>query len=157
MIRYPQTLLTSLKEDEGFRSRPYKDVVGKTTIGYGRNLDDNPLTEKEALYLLTNQLQSMERDLEYRSPVFRNLHRSIRREALLNMMYNLGVDGILGFNRMWDAIDRKDWSAAADEMLDSKWARQLPRRSRRLAYQVKFGMLPPTTRDFTLDKLVTVS
>ena len=35
-----ERLKNDIKRHEGFRSKPYKDTVGKTTIGYGRNLDD---------------------------------------------------------------------------------------------------------------------
>ena len=47
-----QDLIEDLKRDEGFRSHPYRDTVGKLTIGYGRNLDDVGISEREAEQLL---------------------------------------------------------------------------------------------------------
>ena len=44
-------LIEHIKKHEGFKSKPYKDTKGKWTVGYGRNLDDNPLTPDECVAL----------------------------------------------------------------------------------------------------------
>ena len=56
-----------------------------------------------------------------------------RRAVLLSMAYQMGVDGLMKFKNMWAAINRQDWDDAADQMLDSKWARQTPERAGRHA------------------------
>ena len=134
-------LIDQLKRHEGYRGRPYLDSEGNTTIGYGRNLIANPLTEGEATLLLVGDVQRHGKELEQRYLVVRTLDE-VRRSALLNMAYNLGIPRLSGFRRMWAAIDRRDWDRAAAEALDSKWARQVGDRAREIAGMLKTGEWP---------------
>ena len=52
-----QDLIAQLKRHEGFRAKPYQCSANKTTIGYGRNLQDVGITEGEAVSLLNNDIQ----------------------------------------------------------------------------------------------------
>jgi lysozyme len=56
-----------------------------------------------------------------------------RQAVILDMAYNLGISGVLMFKKMWAEIGRAYFRAAADEMLDSKWAKQVGDRADRLA------------------------
>ena len=131
-------LLAQLHTDEGLRLKPYRDTVGKLTIGYGRNLDDRGITQHEAEALLVNDLRYAEAEIERAFSWFTGLG-SVRQAVLLNMAFNLGVPRLLGFNRMIDALQRHAWDEAAVEMLDSKWSRQVGERSTRLAQQMRSG------------------
>lgn len=125
-------LLLDLKRDEGLMLKPYKDTVGKLTIGYGRNLDDVGITKEEAEYLLANDVQSHINDVVARWPWI--VDRPIKvRLAFFNMAFNLGVNRLAGFKQMIDAIYRDDYKAAANHALDSKWAQQVGRRALRIA------------------------
>lgn len=127
--------IEQLKIDEGFRGQPYLDTVGKTTIGYGRNTDDNPLTKEEAHYLLENDLKKVVKKLT-RYGFYAQLS-PVRRGVVINMAFNLGVSGLLKFKKMISALESKDYAEAATQMLDSKWARQVGERATRLAKQMR--------------------
>lgn len=124
-------LLDSIKRHEGFRGKPYQDTTGHTTIGYGRNLDAQPLTELEAEMLLRNDIQ---RVLVACSKLdFWDRLDETRQRVILEMAYNLGVDGVLKFRKMLGAISIQAWAQASHEMRDSLWARQVGERAQVLA------------------------
>lgn len=114
--------IEQIKIDEGFRGKPYLDTVGKATIGYGRNLDDNPLTKEEAEYLLKNDLKKVAQECCL-LPYFSELSSS-RRAVILNMVYNLGMTRFKKFKETNKALSAKNYLLASIEMLDSKWARE---------------------------------
>lgn len=133
---FSQKLLSRIKRHEGFRGRPYTDTTGHTTIGYGRNLDDNPLTESEAEVLLVNDLQRTHEQLLRRLPIYATLNE-IRRDVLLELGFQLGVSGLLRFSRMLRALEYQRWEEAAWELMDSKYAKQVPERASRLAFLLR--------------------
>ena len=130
--------IEQLKIDEGFRGKPYKCTEGKTTIGYGRNLDDNPLTESEAEYLLQNDLNKVLKDV-VRLPYYSKLNTK-RRSVIINMVYDLGITRFKKFIKMNAALTVSDYELAAIEMLDSKWAVQVGDRATRLSKQMSRGI-----------------
>lgn len=144
-------LVEWLKFEEGFRARPYRDTVGVRTVGYGRNLVAHPLpqrnwalepcTEAEAEGWLRDELTDMFFKLRDRKPVIEALD-PVRSAAILNMAYQLGVSGVLGFRRMWAAIEEESWMEAALMAEDSKWARQTPNRARRVCRALESGKWP---------------
>jgi lysozyme len=117
-----------LKEHEGLRLKPYKCTAGKLTIGYGRNLEDRGITEPEAFFLLTSDIHDISRELEIRIPFFNNLNDT-RKAVLVDMAYNLGINGLLQFKNMLIAISHNDYVTASVAMLQSKWADQVGKRS----------------------------
>lgn len=129
--------IEQLKIDEGFRGEPYKCTAGKTTIGYGRNLEANPLTKDEAEYLLLNDLRNVEDSLTGR--LFFDKLNKTRKDVIINMAFNLGLVGLLQFHGMISSIVDDDYNRAADEMLDSRWANQVGDRANRLAKKMRAG------------------
>lgn len=121
-----------LKRDEGLRLKPYRDSVGKLTIGYGRNLDDMGITEDEAEALLDRDIERAAADLDRALPWWSALPEP-RRRGLLNMAFNLGMPRLRGFKKMLAALQAGDGRRAAKEALDSKWARQVGARAERIA------------------------
>lgn len=138
-MNWPPFVVIALMADEGFRSRPYKDSVGKITIGYGRNLDDNPLTIQEAEYLLVSDIDRASAQLDARLPWWRTLD-DVRQSVVLNMCFNMGILRLLGFRRTLTSIQNGDFETAAREMLDSRWAQQVGHRAQRLAQEMKTGV-----------------
>jgi|TARA_Y100000114_G_C11752498_1_gene325111 lysozyme len=130
-------LLQQLQRHEGLRLKPYRDAVGKLTIGYGRNLDDRGISEDEAGFMLDNDIDQVVAELE-RLPLYLGLD-SVRQTVLANMAFNMGVPTLLEFRRMLGALAEKDWDRAADEMLDSKWARQVGSRAVELSELMRRG------------------
>lgn len=123
---------------EGLRLKPYRDTKGKLTIGVGRNLDDVGITREEALLLLNNDLARVRREVERAFPWFSSLN-PVRKNVVLNMVFNLGLPRFRGFTKTIAAIEAKDWENAAREMLESRWAQQVGRRAHELAAMMKRG------------------
>ena len=130
-----EDLKQQLRRDEGLRLEPYRDTVGKLTIGIGRNLDDRGITEPEALHLLENDIEAVRSELDRRLPWIAQLDDA-RRGVLLNMAFNMGVDGLLGFKNMLEAVEEGDYPRAAAEMENSRWWGQVGKRARRLHTQM---------------------
>lgn len=133
-----RTLLKSqLERHEGLRLKPYRDTVGKLTVGYGRNLDDVGITPEEAELMLDNDIDAAEKHLKTVDEY--NSLDPIRQAVICNMAFNLGFYGLMAFRKMWKAIARKDYTEAAKQMLDSRWARQVGYRADELAQIMRSG------------------
>ncbi len=126
-----------IKYHEGFRSRPYIDTVGKLTIGYGRNLQDNGISVDEAEFLFENDLHRCISDLN-KYTWFTKQPTPIQ-DALINMCFNLGINKLLGFKKMIVALSKGDYTHAAIEALNSKWATQVGERAKDIALMIRQG------------------
>ncbi len=133
------TLEKMLMTEEGLRLKPYRCTAGKLTIGIGRNLDDVGISQDEAEYLLANDIRRLERAL-MGNATFNSLDDN-RKTAIMNMAFQLGVNGCLSFRNMWSALASKDWRNAHDEALKSQWAKQTPARAKRVALILLNGNL----------------
>jgi lysozyme len=129
-------LTTQLKADEGFRSKPYKDSVGKLTIGYGRNLDDVGLSQGEGDTLLWNDINLALHTVQVNLPWIAQLSEA-RRGVLVNMAFNMGMATLLCFQKMLTAVKNGDFETAAKEMEESRWAQQVGARAQRLVLQMR--------------------
>lgn len=129
------TLEELLIKHEDLRLKPYKCSAGKLTIGVGRNLEDNGITEEEALYLLRNDIETCEREAS-RYPWFETLSPK-RQNVIISMIFNLGLYRFSQFKNMISAIENEDYSEAAHQMLDSKWAEQVGKRAVELAQMME--------------------
>lgn len=132
------TLTEQLLLHEGIRLKPYKDTVGKLTIGVGRNLTDRGLTKDEALYLLANDIADATADCRRYLEFFDRLD-DVRQRVLIDMCFNLGIHGLLAFKTTLGHVAAGRYDAAADAMLQSKWAEQVSRRAHRLAAWMRTG------------------
>lgn len=151
------TLLTEIKEFEGtkeyqaawkeksFRNGRfwvYKDHLGYDTIGYGHLVKKGEdfskgLTEAEAERLLAADLKtSVEAAFEIATK--KNISdQFIIQLTLVEMVFQLGKEGVLGFSNTLSKMSNKDYRGAADGMLNSKWARQTPERVSKMAERVR--------------------
>lgn len=127
-----------LKRDEGWRSYPYRDSVGKITIGYGRNLSDVGILASEGETMLQNDVSMVIMRLEEAFPWVTAMDE-VRRGVLLNMAFNMGIGGLSGFKDFLGKMQAGEWSQAAGAMLDSKWAVQVGDRAKRLSIQIETG------------------
>ena len=132
------TLRDQLTRDEGIRLAPYRDTVGKLTIGCGRNLDDKGITRDEALYLLENDIAEVTLQVSRAFP-WAGFLNDARRGVLINMAFNMGIERLKTFKNMLAAMDIGDWPTAADELMDSKYAKQVGERAARLRTQLITG------------------
>lgn len=131
-------LLHELVRDEDLRLRPYRCPAGKLTIGVGRNLDDRGITRDEALVLARNDIAVVERELDRALPWWRDLDGA-RQRVLANMAFNMGTPKLLEFRATLAAARAGHFLEASQQMLDSKWARQVGARAVRLAALMRDG------------------
>ena len=154
-----QDLIDKLVVSEGLRLQVYKDTLGIDTIGIGRNLEDRGIskeeldwmdipsidhvyewgiTEADAVYLATNDVQIVEEELVRAHPCVDRLD-SVRQLILIDMAFNMGVPRLCKFKKMWAAVEAEDFPTAAKEMLDSRWAKQVKGRATKLANAMHNG------------------
>lgn len=136
-----ENLANQLRRDEGEVLHAYQDHLGFWTIGIGRLIDKRKgggLTKDEAAYLLGNDIARFTNALRTRLPWFDRIDEA-RQGVLANMAFQMGVDGLLGFRNTLGMIERGEYDAAANAMLQSKWAQQTPQRAARLAQQMRTG------------------
>lgn len=129
----------ALKVDEGFRGKTYMDSTGNLTIGYGWAIQICPIRLAEAELRLSNDVAEVIGQLTQALPWFNDLDL-VRQSVLANMCFNLGIYGLLKFERTLRAIQNKEYSIAAIEMLNSTWATQVGVRATRLAEEMKTGV-----------------
>lgn len=146
-------LEAELRRDEGSRLKAYKCTADKWTIGIGRNLEavgtaplnrskqdiiEQGILPAEERALFNYDIDRTERDLDRKLPWWRKLD-PVRQRVMLNMCFNLGITGLLGFVNTLGMIQRGDYDGAARNMLLSKWARQVGDRAKRLSTMMKTG------------------
>lgn len=126
-----------LKRHEGEKLYPYKDTVGKITISVGVNISDG-IDQSESDWLFRNRLKYAMDDLTNNFYWFRTLD-SVRRDALIDMTYNLGINKFREFKQTIQYLSEGDWPKAAVEMLDSTWAKQVGNRAKELSEMIRTG------------------
>lgn len=137
-------LLNQLRRHEGLRLDPYKCSEGYLTIGYGRNIETNGISEAEAEFMLLNDLLACESELKTEG--WYNQLDEVRRAVVLNMAFNLGKPKLMKFKKFIGALSNDDYETASKEMVTgsdgvspSKWASQVGSRAYELADQMRTG------------------
>ena len=133
-----ETLKEQLIRQEGIRHELYECTGGFTSIGVGRNLEAKGISFEEAMYLLDNDIKEYVEEVKNRIPLFDTLSTN-RQNVLVNMAFNLGIYGLLRFKKMLLAVEKQDWDEAANQMLDSRWSKQVGNRSKELADIMRQG------------------
>lgn len=128
-----------IKTNEGYSSHPYRCSVGKTTIGWGRNLDANGITKQEAELMFQTDLAAAELCCNRQvGRAFASMCPA-RQAALIDMAFNMGERVFSTFKKMLAAIQIGDWDTAATEVLDSNYAKQVHGRARMNAVLLATG------------------
>ena len=154
-----EAFVESLVEHEGYRQFVYKDTLGIDTVGIGRNLEDRGITKEEldhldipnikavyehgleyadAVYLACNDIEIVEEELLRHHACVEDLSAT-RQMVLMDMAFNMGVPRLLKFKKMWAAIHAGEFETASVEMLDSRWALQVGKRSQKAALRMRLG------------------
>lgn len=138
-------LAKELRTDEGSIPHAYQDHLGYWTIGIGRLIDKRrggQLSDDEINYLLNNDINKRYDELKIKLPWFVKL-TDARQRALVNMAFQLGVNGLLGFKNSLASLEAAlvtgDYDLAADNFLKSKWAEQTPQRAKRVTDMIRKG------------------
>ena len=139
---FPQLLfdeiVEELKVEEGFRAHCYQDSTGNRTIGFGRCIEPGVglgITESEAADLLKNDV--MRSVSECRRWSWFDTISPARQGVRVELCFQLGYPKLSNFNLMLSALSRGDFDMAAAELMDSKFARQVPSRAERLAGKLR--------------------
>jgi lysozyme len=137
-------LLESVKKHEGYRNKVYLDTLGKRTVGVGHLCvedfweDDKEYEEKFLMTILEHDLQTAIKgakelmgehgcaDIDEQAE-----------EILIEMVFQLGKNGVSKFKNMWKALAELNYVGASYEMLDSRWAKQTPNRAKAMAKTMK--------------------
>ena len=141
---YSEATLSMIRWEEGFRLTAYLCSEGYPTIGYGYKLSNVKSldgfeglvwTREMAQEFLVCKLDKILSELDSSSAnggTFRAMSEP-RKRVVLSMCYQMGVTGVFKFKNFWAHSATSEYGKAADEMLNSRWARQTPARAKRHA------------------------
>lgn len=133
-----EELIDLIKRHEGVRVFPYIDTMGKMTIGVGHNLTDNGVSNLIINTMLAEDINIAKSELDKTYPRWRELSDN-RKMVVVSMMFNMGLPKYMTFKRFWKALTAGQYDLAADEMIDSKWARQVKGRATDLSNMMRTG------------------
>jgi lysozyme len=131
-----------LARDEGNVPYAYQDSLGYWTIGIGTLIDKRKggqLYPEEISFIFNNRVDMASQALVTKLPWFSNLD-DVRRGVLINMTFQMGINGVLAFVNTLKMIQVGNYAGASMGMLNSLWAKQTPERAARLAKQMSTGI-----------------
>jgi lysozyme len=131
-----------IKEHEGYRNTVYSDSLGFATIGYGHLIVKGDPYKEGVEYSREELDQEFDKDFSNAVVGAERLlgNSDINFTAkcvIIEMVFQLGMTGVSKFVNCLKAIKEEDWATAADEMLDSKWAKQTPSRAEQLSSVIR--------------------
>ena len=139
-------LREQLEIDEGVKYEVYKDHLGYPTFGIGHLVlesdveydcsDGTPVSESRVIEAFESDLQGVLSDCELLYSDFETLPEEAQ-QIIANMMFNMGRPRLSKFKGMKRGVAAKDWNAAADEMVDSSWYKQVTKRADRLVNRMR--------------------
>lgn len=132
------TLIDQLKRDEGLRLDVYRDTEGLLTIGYGHCLDRKGISKRVAEAMLEDDIFDAKLITRVKFPWTETLD-PVRRDAMVNLVFNMGGAGLATFKKFLAAMQVGDWMEAGRELMDSKYATQVGPRAHRMRKQIEVG------------------
>ena len=129
-------LIESIKKHEGYVGVVYKDSLGIDTIGYGFAIKDLELDADICDIILERKLKDLEHRIKLKFDWYKYMPQEIK-DIVTEMCYQLGVTGFSKFKKTIAYLQNKEWKNASIEMLDSRWAKQTPNRSKEMSNRVK--------------------
>ena len=139
-------LRLELEEDEGIKFEVYKDHLGYPTFGIGHLITEDDeeygkpvgysIEKSRVVSVFENDMQGVIKDCTKLYEDFDELPEEAQR-IIANMMFNMGLTRLSKFKGMKRGVDARDWDAAADEMVDSRWYKQVTNRANRLVERMR--------------------
>ena len=152
-----QQLREQLEIDEGVKYDIYLDHLGLPTFGIGHLVTKTdpesgqavgtPISKERVAECFDMDVQSVINDCNKLYEDFENLPEEVQ-QIIANMMFNMGYTRLSKFKGMKRGVDSKDWNQAADEMVDSRWYRQVTNRANRLVERTRAVGTKIGARDF---------
>jgi len=141
-----QVLREQLEIDENVKYEIYLDHLGYPTFGIGHLIrEDDPehgqatgteVSESRVAEAFEQDVQTVLSDCAILYPDFDELPEEAQ-QVIANMMFNMGRPRLSKFKGMKRGVDARDWNAAADEMVDSGWYKQVTNRADRLVQRMR--------------------
>ena len=132
--------------DEGMVKHIYEDHLGYPTFGVGHLITETDpesgketgteVSEERIRECLEKDLDTVLKDCKILYPDFDDLPEEVQ-HIVANMMFNMGRPRLSAFKGMKKGVDSKDWNKAADEMVDSRWYKQVTNRANRLVERMR--------------------
>ena len=141
-----EQLREQLKIDEGCVYEIYNDHLGYPTFGIGHLVRESdpenglptgsPISESRVVEAFEQDVQTVLSDCAILYPDFEELPEEVQ-QIIANMMFNMGRPRLSGFKGMKRGVDSQNWQEAADQMVDSRWYRQVGARAERLVERMR--------------------
>lgn len=158
-----------IRLEEGFRTKPYRDSLGKWTIGVGRLISNDTvitidgacsivqkmigrtfrpgdsLTNQEVLDLYNEDLKKHEAAIQKYPNLLLTYNKlnKPRKMMIIQMCFQMGNKGVAKFKNTLAKMNANDWRGAYEGLLSQKWAHQTPARAKRVAQVIYEGNLNP--------------
>ena len=139
------SLIDNIKANEGFSEYVYRDSLGFLTVGYGFKCDSltsdelelnknryEPMSKEVACKILELKLQKLQNEVFAKLKWLKSQPKQVQ-SIVIEMAYQMGVSGMLGFKNTLKLIENKEYLKASNNMLKSKWAKQTPNRAKKLS------------------------
>jgi lysozyme len=123
-----QIIKNRLIDFEAMVLQPYKCSSGFLSLGVGRNLDANGISEEEALYLLSNDIDAVIDTLDRHWKVWRSFPTPAQ-YVCIDLVFNMGINAWMSFRKTRAYMELGKWEEASKELLNSKYASQVGRRA----------------------------
>ena len=121
-------IIDMLRRHEGLRLHPYHCSENKLTLGIGRNIEDRCITEKEAIYLLNNDIKRVISNLDKIWIVWRTFPEKAQL-VCIDMSFQMGIAGFMKFKETRKLMELGKWLEASEEVLRSRYSIQTPNRA----------------------------
>ena len=141
-----ERLREQLEIDEGVKYEVYNDHLGYATFGVGHLVLESdpehgaelgtPVSESRVIEAFEQDCENVLRDCNILYEDFASLPEEAQ-QVIANMMFNMGRPRLSKFKGMNRGVDSRNWNAAADEMVDSAWYRQVTNRADRLVERIR--------------------
>ena len=139
-------LREELKVDEGVKYEVYLDHLGLPTFGIGHLVTESdpehgckvgtPVSEERVNECFESDVEQVLSDCKTLYSDFDSLPEEVQL-IIANMMFNMGLPRLSKFKGMKAGVDNRNWNKAADEMVDSRWYKQVTNRADRLVNRMR--------------------
>ena len=141
-----EKLREEIEYDEGNVKSIYLDHLHLSTFGIGHLVRESdpeygwevgtPVSDDRCAEAFNEDIKTVVSDCYKLYPDFDDLPEEAQR-IIANMCFNLGYPRLSKFKGMKRGVDARDWQSAADEMVDSRWYRQVTKRADRLVERMR--------------------
>jgi lysozyme len=137
-----------IEKDEGKQLTSYKDTQGNWTVGIGHFLGPNPIysgktiTEEQCQEYFEEDFEEAVKGAQQACAGFSGLDGP-RKGALVNMAFELGGPTLSTFHTFLGYVNDGLYQEAAIDLLNTRYAKQVPARAKRIAYRIQTGAYSP--------------